>query len=240
MTGSSAADLALERTSRRRPEARQPELAAIPPHPLVRLQHQAGNAAVARLVQRLQDGAIQRLSPDEEDMDIKAKHDRSLQRNGVEEEMVMAAHDDDDGRERAVGLAGGPLPETAAARIDSLRGAGSTLGDGIRAAAENTLGTELSAVRVHQDAASDSLARGMTAKAFTSGSDVFLRNDMNRNDSKLMGHELTHVVQQSSGEVAPAGQRMSVGPADDPLEHEADSVAEAITSGSTASRETEE
>jgi hypothetical protein len=106
----------------------------------------------------------------------------------------------------------------------------------VRAAAEPALGLDLSPVRVHQDSASDSLARSMTAKAFTSGSDIFLREDVNARDSRLMAHELTHVAQQASGAATLGGQRMTVGPADDPLEHEADRVAEAVTSG-VANRE---
>ena len=234
MTVPPASDLALERATRTPDRTSAPEPAAVPPHPLVRLQHQAGNAAVARLVQRLQDGPLRREVPEDE---IELKRDQSLQRNGDEEEMELGAKHDDDRTSGAIGLEGGSLPDAAAARIDSMRGAGSTLGEGVRSAAENALGTELSAVRVHQDAASDSLARGMTAKAFTSGSDVFLRSDMNPNDASLMGHELTHVVQQSSGEPSPTGQRMSVGAADDPLEHEADDVSASIRDGVAANRE---
>ena len=150
----------------------------------------------------------------------------------------MGAHDQDS-HEGTVGLEGGALPSAAADRIEQMRGVGSTLDDGVRAATEPALGIDLSPVRVHQDSASDSLARSMTAKAFTSGSDIFLRGDVNAGDSKLMAHEFTHVAQQSEG-MAPAGQRMTVGPADDPLEHEADSVAEAVTSGAVANREMED
>lgn len=244
MAASVAPDLGLDRVARHRQQAERPQPVATPPHPLLRLQRQAGNAAVARLVQRLQDSAVQRM-PDgvqrngdaEEEEMLQAKHDHDIQRvDQPEEEMVMGAHDQD-AREGSVGLEGGALPSHAAERIESMRGVGSTLDDGVRAAAEPALGLDLSPVRVHQDSASDTLARSMTAKAFTSGSDIFLREDVNASDSRLMTHELTHVAQQASRGVAPGGQRMTVGPADDPLEHEADRVAEAVTSGSVANRE---
>jgi hypothetical protein len=206
------------------------------------LQQQAGNAAVARLVQRLQDPDLQResLPEDEEEEDVQAKHDPAIQREGEdEEEMVMGAHDRG-ATGGTVGLEGGALPDDMAGRIDGLRGIGSTLNDGVRAAAEPALGFDLSGIRVHQDSTSDSLARGMTAKAFTSGTDIFLRSDVSANDSRLMSHELAHVAQQAGGDVAPAGQRMTVGAADDPLEHEADNVADAVASGATANRDVEE
>jgi hypothetical protein len=254
MTASIVPEPGLDRAARHRQQADRPQPVAAPPHPLLRLQRQAGNAAVARLVQRLQDNAVQRVPdgavqrvPDgiqrngdtEDEEMLQAKHDHDVQRvDQPEEEMVMGAHDQDSG-EGAVGLEGGALPSAAADRIESMRGVGSTLDDGVRAAAEPALGLDLSPVRVHQDSASDSLARSMTAKAFTSGSDIFLRGDVNASDSKLMAHELTHVAQQSGG-MAAAGQRMTVGPADDPLEHEADRVAQAVTSGAVANREMED
>ncbi|HEX6031925.1 MAG TPA: DUF4157 domain-containing protein, partial [Tepidiformaceae bacterium] len=167
-------------------------------------------------------------------------HDPAIQREGDEEDdLVMGAHDSAAG-EGAVGLEGGALPDDMAARIDGMRGIGSSLNDRVRLAAEPALGVDLSGVRVHQDAASDSLARGMTAKAFTSGMDIFLRSDASASDSHLMSHELTHVAQQAAGGIAAAGQRMTVGAADDPLEHDADEVADAVTSGATASRDVEE
>ncbi len=101
------------------------------------------------------------------------------------------------------------------------------------------MGVDLGGVRVHQDSRSDALARGMTAKAFTTGSDVFLRQDQNPGDVSLMAHELTHVVQQSSGgEAAPGG--LTVGAAGDAHEQEADTVAARIASGAAATKAAED
>lgn len=239
MTAPLNAGLALERSARHRSSPAQGDKALNPTHPLVRLQNQAGNAAVARLVQRLQDGAVQRNGDEMDEEEVtQAKHDPSIQRAGAmpDEEMVMGAHDEGHG-DASVGLEGGSLPAEAADRIDSMRGTGSAVGEHLRAAAEPALGVDLAPVRVHQDSASDALARGMTAKAFTSGADIFLRGDVSPGDSRLMSHELTHVAQQAEGDISPAGQRMTVGAADDPLEHEADRVAEVIASGSGANRE---
>jgi hypothetical protein len=148
-----------------------------------------------------------------------------------EDEELQAAHD----RQSAggtVGLEGGPLPEETARQVESMRGNGSGVDDNIRSTMESSLNLDLGNVRVHQDAASDALARSMTARAFTTGTDIFLRNDASATDQHLMAHEITHVAQQASAE-APSlqGNRMTVGAADDPLEREADSVADAIVSG---------
>jgi hypothetical protein len=242
MTAPTGANAALERQRRQHKSTDRAASQSNATHPLLRLQKQAGNAAVARLLQRVSESAVQRAQeePDEEEL-AQASHDPTLQRQADEdEEMVMGDHDDG-AHSGTVGLGGGPLQSEAANLIDSMRGAGSHLSENVRAAAEPALGVDLAGVRVHQDGASDSLARGMTARAFTTGSDIFLRSDANANDPRLMTHELTHVLQQSEGIAgAASGQRMTVGAADDPLEAEADQVAEGIASGAPANREFEE
>jgi hypothetical protein len=119
-----------------------------------------------------------------------------------------------------------------------MRGGGGSVPEGIRTQMEQATGSDLSGVRVHQDKASDTLNRQLTAKAFTTGNDIFLRSDASTGDSHLMGHELAHVVQQSSGRTASTGQ-MSAGAANDPLETDADRLADSVLSG-TAQREAEE
>jgi hypothetical protein len=57
-------------------------------------------------------------------------------------------------------------------------------------------------VRVHTDAQSDSLNKSIQAKAFTTGSDIFFSKGAydpgSQSGQELLGHELTHVVQQGS------------------------------------------
>ncbi len=238
---------------------RAPNLA---PHPLVALQSRAGNQAVARMVQRAgeedelqmkHDASMQRESEGgemEEEEALQAKHDPALQRAGEEDELQMKhdsalqrAGEEDELQMKhdptpRVGLEGGPVGGDIESRINSARGQGSSVPDGIRGQMEEATGTDLSGVRVHQDQESDILNRQMTAKAFTTGSDIFLRSDASTSDSRLMGHELAHVVQQSSGRTA-AGGAMSAGAANDPLEHEADQLADSVLSG-RAQRHAEE
>ena len=184
-------------------------------------------------MQMKHDPSLQRAEEEEEE--LQAKHDPSLQRAGEEEEELQAKHD----TTPQVGLEGGPVGADIEGRINGMRGGGSSVPDGIRTQMEQATGTDLSGVRVHQDRESDTLNRQLTAKAFTTGNDIFLRSDASSGDSRLMGHELAHVVQQSSGRTAAGGNGMSAGAANDPLEHEADQLADAVLSGQ-AQRHAEE
>jgi Domain of unknown function (DUF4157) len=80
-------------------------------------------------------------------------------------------------------------------RIDSARGGGKALPD--RDKFESFFGADLSAVRVHEGPESADLNRSIAARAFTTGTDVFLGEGASTSDHELMAHELTHVVQQT-------------------------------------------
>ena len=206
-------------------------------HPILRLQKQVGNAQVSRLVAERQI-ALQRESEggEGEEEELQAKHDLALQRESeggeAEEEELQAKHDPQ------IGLEGGPVGSDMAGRINGMRGSGSTLGEGVRSKMEGAIGESFADVRVHRDSESDALNRSMTAKAFTTGSDIFLREDQSPGDERLMAHELTHVVQQRS--MAGSGGGMNVGAADDSHEHEADQVAESVLSGAAQRKRAEE
>src|SRR5690606_17585483 len=87
-------------------------------HPLLRLQRQAGNAAVSRFVQAEHDPALlQREAMPEEE----------------EEELQMLR----DPAAPAVGLEGGPVDAGLEQRIDAARGAGGGLPDGLKGSMEN-------------------------------------------------------------------------------------------------------
>jgi Domain of unknown function (DUF4157) len=195
-------------------------------HPLTRLQRQVGNQQVQRML-------AQRQAPEEDE--LQAKHDASLQRQAPEEdELLQAKHEA--GPE--VGLAGGPVSPELARRVEANRGSGSPLDSATRERMEGALGAPLKDVRVHTDAESAALNQRISAKAFTTGSDIFLGAGAAPSDSRLMAHELAHVVQQRSTKTSGP---MAVGPADDHAEREADQVAAAVEAAPTpAQRKTEE
>ncbi|MCA9823628.1 MAG: DUF4157 domain-containing protein, partial [Dehalococcoidia bacterium] len=163
------------------------------------------------------------------------KHDPALQRQEEEEEM-QAKHDDG---APVVGLEGGEVGEEISSSISAERGSGSGLSSPVREKMEGAFGTSFADVRVHADSTADALNRQVTAKAFTTGNDIFLRNDSSAGDEKLMAHELTHVVQQRSMSGGGGGS-MQVGAAGSEHEQEADAVAHEVTSGGQVARHGEE
>lgn len=201
-----------EQVARHRSEQAAPATERPRQHPLVSLQGNVGNAAVARMIQRAA-----------EEEELQGKHD--VQR-AAEEEELQGKHNP----APQVGLEGGAVPGDLSERINSARGSGSTLDDGLKSKMESGFGTDFSDVKIHRDAEADSLNRSITAKAFTTGNDIFLRNDVTPSDQHTIAHELTHVVQQRSGAIN-NGPGMTVGAADHSSEAEADATASAVLAG---------
>jgi hypothetical protein len=85
-------------------------------------------------------------------------------------------------------------------RIDSARGGGQRLSDDIREPMAQAFNTDFSGVRVHTDSEANALNQQLSAKAFTSGQEIFFRegeyNPNSDTGKTLLAHELTHVVQQ--------------------------------------------
>ncbi|MGW0775060.1 eCIS core domain-containing protein [Streptomyces sp. NPDC002835] len=84
-------------------------------------------------------------------------------------------------------------------------GGGQPLDTDTRVDMETRMGADFSDVRVHNDAAADSSAKGLGAHAYTVGSNVVFQRDAYDPSSPqgrtTLAHELTHVVQQRSGPV---------------------------------------
>lgn len=134
-----------------------------------------------------------------------------------------------------IGPEGGPAPAALGARIEAKRGGGAPLDAGTRAAMEGAMGADFGGVRVHADAEADQLNQGVSAVAFTTGSDIFFRQGAYAPGSPggdhLLAHELAHVVQQGG---QAGGGPLVVGAADGPHEHAAEAQAETVLSGRSA------
>jgi hypothetical protein len=102
---------------------------------------------------------------------------------------------------------------------------------------ESRLGTDLAHVRIHTGARAAAAARALGARAFTLGPDVFFGAGQYAPETtaglRLLAHELVHVVQQGP-ERCGAGS-YGVGLTSDPLEKEADRVAEEVLAGGALS-----
>jgi len=120
------------------------------------------------------------------------------------------------------------------AQIAALRGRGQPLPPAVRSFFEPRFGRDFSQVRVHSDNQAAETADALSARAFTTGQDmVFGAGNYapeTLTGSKLLAHELTHVVQQRDVVQLEGG----VGEAGDPYEQQADSVATAVAGGQQA------
>ena len=99
-----------------------------------------------------------------------------------------------------IGLEGGDVGPDVEKNIQQTQGNGQSLPDKVRTPMEQAFGADFSGVRVHTGSEADSLNRSMSARAFTTGQDIFFANGEFNPDSaggrETLAHELTHVVQQ--------------------------------------------
>lgn len=125
-------------------------------------------------------------------------------------------------------------PADTGARIGAAHASGTALPEATRAQLETSLGADLSQVRVHSDSHADTLARDLTATAFTSGQHIFMRRGTYRPDTtdglRLLAHEAAHTVQQASGPVGgvPVGGGIALSQAGDACEMEAHRAADQV------------
>lgn len=127
------------------------------------------------------------------------------------------------------------LDDNMARRINRARSGGQPLGRSLQKQMTAHMGYNFSGVRVHIGPNSDELNRQLSAKAFTTGQDIFFRhgayNTASASGRALIAHELSHVVQQSSGRIPSSGGAITVRPADDPFEREAETMARRVALG---------
>ena len=102
-------------------------------------------------------------------------------------------------------LSGGELSDDVENSVQSAKSGGQPLADNIRTPMEQAFNADFSGVKVHTGNQANTLNRSLSARAFTSGQDVFFRtgeyNPENSSGQELLAHELTHVMQQNTGTV---------------------------------------
>ena len=86
-------------------------------------------------------------------------------------------------------------------KINALQGGGQSLSKETRNFFEPRFGQDFSNVKVHADSNANQLARSINARAFTKGNNIVFGGGEyspgRQGGKRLLGHELTHVVQQS-------------------------------------------
>lgn len=137
---------------------------------------------------------------DEEEMMLKRADIQREAELGEEEMMLKRA----DIQRANVDMSGSfDVDDNIEGQINSLKGGGQELPSETREFMESGFGQDFSNVRVHTSSEADTLNRSIGARAFTTGSDIFMRPEEFKPDTtegkELLAHELTHVVQQTGG-----------------------------------------
>lgn len=112
-----------------------------------------------------------------------------------------------------IGEAGGAVDADTERAISSARSGGKPLEGKIRRRMEGAMGADFSGIRMHVGPQSDDLNSRIQARAFTSGSDIFIRRQDHAPNTatgqRLLAHELAHTVQQGA---APQVAQRSLSP----------------------------
>lgn len=122
------------------------------------------------------------------------------------------------------------------------KGGGTPLDDDTRSEMEGHFGADFSNVRVHTDSQAAGSAKAVQASAYTAGSDIVFGEGQyspgSEGGKRTLAHELTHVVQQSKGDVdgtEVAGGGFKVSSPDDRFEQAAEATADRVLSSDHSS-----
>ncbi|MCE9575116.1 MAG: DUF4157 domain-containing protein [Deltaproteobacteria bacterium] len=131
----------------------------------------------------------------------------------------------------------GVAPDADVAVARAATSTGAPLPDGVRAQFEDSLGADLSAVRIHTGPDSAAAAAAVGARAYTVGSDIHFADGnyapVDPFGIHLLAHEVAHTQQQAGG--APHRQnKLEVSAPGDACEVEADRAADAMVHGAPA------
>lgn len=108
---------------------------------------------------------------------------------------------------------GGNVPADTEAAIEHARGDGQPLGLPLANQMGTALGHDFGKVQLHTDQQADTLNRSLSARAFTTGHDIFFRQGeyqpATQAGQALIAHELVHVAQQQTvGQNSSSVQRL--------------------------------
>ena len=179
---------------------------------------------VADKVMRMPEPEVQRQAEEEEEL---------IQTKALSEQITPLVQCQEGEEEEEEEIQTKPLPSQTSevvsdveASINSIRGGGQPLPESERAYFEPRFGRDFSQVRVHTDTRAADSARAVNARAFTTGQDVVFGAGQyapgTEHGTRLLAHELTHVVQQQGSRVQ---RRLPVSQPGDRHEDEADRIA---------------
>ncbi len=115
------------------------------------------------------------------------------------------------------GADGGTASDAVTRQINATRGSGSNMDRPTQSFMESRFGADFSNVKIHTSDAAVQMSRELNAQAFTVGSDIYFNsgkyNPSSESGKHLLAHELTHTVQQGSGNQQISMARLTIGTA---------------------------
>jgi hypothetical protein len=133
---------------------------------------------------------------------------------------------------------GAGVDPDAEGAVAAAGGAGAALPGALQARFEESLGVDLSGVRVHTDAASERAAGAVGARAYAVGNDIhFAAGEYDPGSTGgqyLLAHEVAHTVQHAGGATSARQHKLEVSTPGDALEVDADRAADAMVAGRSA------
>lgn len=136
--------------------------------------------------------------PMEDEEAVSRMENEEIARMGEEEDVSLLENEEVSLRAKGDRTSGGAAPKRVQGQLDN-PGTGSPLPNRVRSQIEPVVDTNLSDVRVHAGGDAQQAARDLSARAFTHGSNIWLGKGESADDTRLMAHEATHVVQQGGG-----------------------------------------
>jgi hypothetical protein len=168
-------------------------------------------AAINTTITPVPSGILQRCSGG---VECEERRQRRLERQGMMQRAAVSA---------------APVNSVPPIVHDVLSSSGQPLDAGTRAFMEPRFGHDFSQVRVHMDDRAVESAQAVNALAYTVGRDVVFGTGQyapgTSDGRRLLAHELTHVVQQS-GQSTSLNARVVFKAGNDPLEQEAEHLAD--------------
>jgi hypothetical protein len=141
----------------------------------------------------------------EEEELVQPQEEEEVQTQEEEEEPIQMQEEDE--LQMKSGNGKPRMSDDLSQQISSAAGRGSSLPASTQSEMSDSIGYDFSDVKVHTGPESVQMNKAMGAQAFTHGNDVFFNsgkfNPESTNGKHLLAHELTHVVQQGKGRVAP-------------------------------------
>ena len=161
-------------------------------------------------IQRKKISGIQRLSTSKE-ADLTSTDEERMRMDKDIQRKEMPKEEDDEMKMGAAmqrkqeGNGQTSAPPQLSSNIEQSAGKGRSMPDKTLSQMQSSFGEDFSNVNIHTDQDAVAMNKELGAQAFTHGRDIYFNsgkyNPENTEGKKLLAHELTHVVQQTSSKV---------------------------------------